>query len=86
MYKNILDLETKELFKTNDSAVNIDSVFERITEVYDKRTLVVVYNVLNILDSEKNENNIEYYFDSICCFLKPTNLKIQQWIRDNLTC
>ena len=86
MYKNILDLENQELFKTDDAAVNIDNVFEKITDVYEKRTLVVVYNILNILDNETNDTNIEFYYDSLQAFLQPTNLKIQQWIRDNLTC
>ena len=86
MYKNILDLDTQELFKTDDAAVNIDNVFEKITDVYEKRTLVVVYNILNILDNETNDTNIAFYYDSLQAFLQPTNLKIQQWIRDNLTC
>jgi hypothetical protein len=86
MYKNILDLDTQELFKTDDAAVNIDNVFEKITDVYEKRTLVVVYNILNILDNDTDETNKEFYYDAMQSFLKPTNLKIQQWIRDNLTC
>ena len=86
MYKNILDLDTQELFKTDDAAVNIDNVFEKITDVYEKRTLVVVYNILNILDNDTDETNTDFYYDALQSFLQPTNLKIQQWIRDNLTC
>ena len=86
MYKNILDLENEELFKTEDAAVNIDSVFQNITNLYEKRVLAVVYNILKIMESEENESNMNFYFDAIHNFLSPTNFKIQQWIRDKLTC
>ena len=47
MYKNILDLENEELFKTEDAAVNLDSVFQNITNIYEKRILIVVYNIIS---------------------------------------
>ena len=86
MYKNILDLENEELFKTDDAAVNIDSVFKKITELYEQKILAVVYNIIKIMETEENDTNIAFYFDAIHHFLSPTNLKIQQWIRDKLTC
>lgn len=86
MYKNILDLENEELFKTEDAAVNIDSVFQHITELYEQKILAVVYNIIKIMEAEENDNNTEFYYNSIDQFLIPTNLKIQQWIRDKLTC
>jgi len=86
MYKNILDLENEELFKTQDAAVNIDSVFKNITDIYDTKILAVVYNIIKIMELEKDDNNIEFYYNSIRNFLEPTNLRIQQWIRDRLTC
>jgi hypothetical protein len=86
MYKNILDLENEELFKTEDAAVNIDSVFQNITEIYEQQILAVVYNIIKIMEVEENKNNTVYYYNSISQFLEPTNLKIQRWIRDKLTC
>jgi len=86
MYKNILDLENEELFKTEDAAVNLDSVFKNITNIYEKRMLIVVYNILNSMENEDNERNMDSYFEAIHHFLSPTNLKIQQWIREKLTC
>ena len=38
------------------------------------------------METEEDDQNIDYYFDAIHNFLSPTNLKIQQWIRDKLTC
>ena len=38
------------------------------------------------MESEENESNMNFYFDAIHNFLSPTNFKIQQWIRDKLTC
>tara|TARA_B100000902_G_scaffold286995_1_gene273125 strand:- start:1759 stop:2373 length:615 start_codon:yes stop_codon:yes gene_type:complete len=86
MYKNILDLENEELFKTQDAAVNLDSVFQNITNIYEQKILAVVYNIIKIMEIEENDQNIDHYFNSIHNFLSPTNLKIQQWIRDKLTC
>ena len=86
MYKNILDLENEELFKTEDAAVNLDSVFQNITNIYEKRILIVVYNILKSMENEDNERNMDSYFEATHSFLSPTNLKIQQWIRDKLTC
>ena len=86
MYKNILDLENEELFKTEDAAVNLDSVFQNITNIYEKRILIVVYNILKSMENEDNERNMDSYFEATHSFLSPTYLKIQQWIRDKLTC
>ena len=65
MYKNILDLENEELFKTEDAAVNIDSVFQNITEIYEQKILAVVYNIIKIMEVEENKNNTVYYYNSI---------------------
>ena len=86
MYKNILDLENEELFKTDDDAINIDNVFQNITEIYKKNMLMVVYNIIKIMSEENDETYKNYYYDSIFSLLQPTNMKIQQWIRDKLTC
>jgi hypothetical protein len=86
MYKNILDLENEELFKTEDAAVNLDSVFKHITDLYEQKILAVVYNIIKIMENEEDDQNIDFYFNAIHNFLSPTNLKIQQWIREKLTC
>ncbi len=86
MYKNILDLENEELFKTNDDTVNLDQVFCKITDIYEKKMLAVIYNILKIIEQDTNENNKEFYYNSVQNFLIPTHHRIQQWIREKLTC
>ena len=40
LYKNILDLESPDLFKSEEvETVNLDSVFKNITQLYDKKLL-----------------------------------------------
>ena len=41
LYMNILKLENQELFEsTNENSINMDQVFENITELYDKKELI----------------------------------------------
>ena len=87
LYKNVLELETPDLFKdTNTNSISIDNVFENVVELYDVRILKVVYNTLNILEGEENETISEEYLCGLQMILKPTNTKIKKWINDNLTC
>jgi hypothetical protein len=87
LYTNILSLESPDLFKdTDDDAVNIDKVFENITKIYDKKILSVVHNGLSLLENEENEDNKKYIYSGLQNILIPHNIRIKQWIRENLTC
>ena len=87
LYKNILRLEEPELFKTeNNNSVNIDQVFEGIIKLYNDNLLVIIFNILKILETEKNENNQHIYIQGLLYILKPKNNEIVKWIRENLTC
>ena len=60
LYTNILSLESPELFKeTMEDSVNLDSVFENITKLYNNKILSIVYNSLLILDTS-GENEINH--------------------------
>lgn len=86
LYTNILSLESPELFKeTTEDAINLDSVFENITKLYNKKILSIVYNSLLILDTSV-ENEIQYVSSGLQEILKPQHFKIKSWIRENLTC
>ena len=86
LYTNILSLESPELFKeTTEDAINLDSVFENITKLYNKKILSIVYNSLLILDTS-GENEIQYVSSGLQEILKPQHFKIKSWIRENLTC
>ena len=51
LYTNILKLENQELFESpNENAVNMDKVFENIVNLYDKKELMVVFNILKKMD------------------------------------
>ena len=86
LYTNILSLESPELFKeTTEDTINLDSVFENITKLYNKKILSIVYNSLLILDTSC-ENEIQHVSSGLQEILKPQHFKIKTWIRENLTC
>ncbi len=86
LYTNILSLESPELFKeTTEDTINLDSVFENITKLYNKKILSIVYNSLLILDTS-GENEIQHVSSGLQEILKPQHFKIKTWIRENLTC
>jgi hypothetical protein len=85
LYKNILQLDSTELFKTSkEDVLNIDKVFQKITLLYDNKLLVVVYNILQKMETDSNTTNIENYDKSLTYFLMPTNIVIRNWIMKNL--
>jgi hypothetical protein len=88
MYTNILSLETPNLFNdnTNEQAVNIDKVFQNITDLYNKKFLAIVFNVFKLMDDETNEQNKRVLMTGLLHIMIPTNNKIKSWIRENLTC
>ena len=85
LYKNILQLDSTELFKTSkEDVLNIDKVFQKITLLYDNKLLMVVYNILQKMETDSNTTNIESYDKSLTYFLMPTNIEIRNWIMKNL--
>lgn len=86
LYKNVLDLESPDLFKDpSQESVNIDTVFSNIKDIYDKRLLKIVYNTLMIMESVNDEQKKSYLI-GLLNILNPTNEVIRSWIRDKLTC
>jgi len=87
LYKNILEQESKDLFKDEtEQSVNIDTVFEKITEIYDRRLLIIIYSTFQIMKDESNDKNIQSYITGLNSVLHPTENQIRKWILDNLTC
>ena len=86
LYRNILQLNTDELFKTSrEEVLNIDEVFKNITSLYDNKSLMVIYNILQKMEEEStNEKSIESYDKALTYFLVPTNVAIRNWIMKNL--
>lgn len=88
LYKNVLSLDTPALFtdSSNNEAINIDSVFENITKLYDKRLLKIIHNLLLLFKEEQNEENRLLYLNGLTQILTPLNKQIKSWIHENLTC
>jgi len=88
LYKNVLDLESPDLFKDpSDDAINIDSVFKNIKSIYDRKLLKITYNTMLILEDEKvTEAEKKIYLEGLLLILSPTNDVIRKWIREKLTC
>jgi len=87
LYANILKLENQDLFEsTNDNAINMDKVFENITHLYDKKELMVVFNILKKLEETSNDQYKEFYLNALTIFLQPIQFEIKKWIHSNLTC
>ena len=87
LYKNILEQDSDELFKDeNDSSVSVDDVFFKITDIYDRKLLVILYSIFQIMSNEENQNNIQLYVQGLDYLLQPTQNTIRKWIVDNLTC
>ena len=85
LYKNVLDMDKEELFKSSSNTTTIDEVFKNITQIYDDKSLKVIYNLLRKLDDEQNETNKQHYISSMYYFLRPTNNVIKTWINKNLS-
>jgi len=85
LYRNVLSLDTEELF-SSDKSVNIDTVFSKIKEIYPKRLLIIVYNLLVLMNECNDEKDKNRYLRGITEILKPINTKIRCWIRENLQC
>ena len=88
LYNNILDLDTPDLFKTDrddTECITIDNVFKNITSLYDQKILVIIFSLLKLMKEENNQIYIDHYIDGLHTLLKPTNLKIRNWIQSNLT-
>jgi len=88
LYKNVLELESPNLFKeTGEESVNIDTVFKNIKDTYDNRLLKIIFNTILMLeDPETTDDLKQYYIDGLLKILNPTNDNIRKWIREKLTC
>ena len=87
LYKNILEQDSKELFKDEtEQSISIDTVFEKITNIYDRRLLIIIYSTFEIMNDEENKQNLQKYIKGLNNMLNPTETKIRKWILDNLTC
>ena len=87
LYKNILDLESPDLFKTeDDTTTNLDTVFKTITVLYDKKILLIVISTLKLMEEEKDELHRLEYYEGLQKILAPINARLRGWIREKMSC
>ena len=84
----MLELEAPDLFKDpGEDSVNIDTVFQNIKDIYDKRLLKIIYNTILMLEDDDTTDDLRpYYISGLLKILNPTNESIRKWIREKLTC
>ena len=83
----MLDLKADEIFKDkSESTLNIDNVFKEITKLYDKRIMKIIYNSLQMIESEQNSEFREHYAEGLKIILKPMEVNIRKWIVEKLAC
>ena len=80
LYKNVLELEAPDLFKDpGEDSINIDTVFQNIKEIYDKRLLKIIYNTILMLEDDETTDDLKpYYISGLLKILNPTNRKYSQ--------
>ena len=87
LYKNVLGMESPDLFKENtEETIIIDNVFEKIKDMYDQKLLKAIFNILQLCSIIETEEEKKHMVDGLLSILIPTNEKIRLWIRNNLTC
>jgi hypothetical protein len=87
LYKNVLDLESDEIFKDeSNNIITIDQVFKEIANIYDENLIYIIHNILILMEKETNSEFIEKYLNGLLLILGPMDIKIRKWISEKLTC
>jgi hypothetical protein len=87
LYRNVLELETPDLFKDSDNkSVDIDKVFENITTIYPEALIQIIHSILLLLDKETKEEHRRSYLNGLLLIMEPINISLRSWIHENLTC
>ena len=84
LYKALLDINTNEIF--DEDYCEIDKVFCTVADLYDTKMLNIIYNILQNIENEENEEFRQYYVSGLQMILNPTNIRIRVWIQENLAC
>ena len=80
-------MDNQELFQqTSTNAINMDKVFQNCTSLYTKHHIYVVYNILQLLEDDPNEESRICYLEAMKNFLSPLHISIRSWIGNNLSC
>jgi len=82
IYKALLDNPNKITLSEDKDKKDIEDVFIKITDLYDKNQLRIIFNTLILLKND--ESNYVEYMKGLNFLLRPTTEKISKWINDNV--
>jgi len=82
--KNEIITTTNDYIPYDDTSIEpgIDNIFIKITQLYSKEDLHVIYNTLLLI--RNNSQNFNTYMDGLNNILDPLNNKIKKWINENI--
>ena len=88
VYHNMLQLNKPELFKDVEKPdTSIDSVFCKIQSIYNDKLVSSVINIFQVMEIKgTSERELVTYMSGLDTILTPVTVKIQNWIREKLTC
>lgn len=89
MYKNMIENNEGEGIDNlnsnisfEDGSTNIDDVFVKIIDIYDKQEIKLIYNCLFLMHSHPSDYLC--YINGINIILEPRYIAIKKWINDNI--
>lgn len=91
--ENFIDLSNNTTLLTYNNTASpvmspkphsIDNIFENIIEIYDENLIICIYNILLIIQNEKDNIYINNYIDGINNIMTKNNKSIHEWIKMNL--
>jgi len=80
--ENFTDADPNAQSNNSENIINIDTVFNKVTELYSIQHFNVLYNLLYLL--ENNPHEYEHYEIAINSSLRPVTNNLQKWISDNI--
>lgn len=90
MYKNLLEFNNDKILldefilDADKNKINIDEVFEKIIEIYEKPLLNVIFDILVLVKHEHDINTQNNIMDGLNLILYKNNRLIKEWIQLNL--
>ena len=82
----MLNLNIPDLFKdTDDDTVTIDEVFQNIIEIYDKKTLIIIFSIFKLLEAATSEEDVQSYLMALRHIMMPINRRIQIWMAERMS-
>jgi hypothetical protein len=80
--EDLSDSNSSNINNNSNSVKDIDDVFIKIRQIYNKSEFNIIYH--NLLMLEKNQDHYESYMQAINASMHPVNLQIKKWINDNI--